>query len=60
MAPLTTPRESDWADQECRLGVSAGLVREAVAAHGDPAGAVMAAELGRGVLLAANWTRAPT
>lgn len=57
MAPLTTPRESDWTDQEHRLGVTSGLVREAVAAHcahGDPAGAVMAAELGRGVLLAAQ------
>jgi tetratricopeptide (TPR) repeat protein len=57
MAPLTAPRESDWVDQEHRLGMTAGLIREAVAAHcanGDPAGAVMAAELGRGVLLAAK------
>jgi tetratricopeptide (TPR) repeat protein len=55
--PLIPPRESGWADQEYRLGQHSGLVGEAVAVHcavGDPAGAVVAAELGRGVLLAAQ------
>ncbi len=55
--PLVVPRESGWADQEHRLGAHSGLVKEAVAAHcaaGDPSGAVEAAELGRGVLLAAQ------
>nr|WP_052478663.1 CHAT domain-containing protein [Kibdelosporangium sp. MJ126-NF4]CEL19816.1 hypothetical protein [Kibdelosporangium sp. MJ126-NF4]CTQ97041.1 hypothetical protein [Kibdelosporangium sp. MJ126-NF4] len=51
------PRESGWSDQEYRLRRYAGLVGESVAAHcatNDPAGAVRAAELGRGVLLAAQ------
>ncbi|GAB3454121.1 CHAT domain-containing protein [Actinophytocola sediminis] len=55
--PLVTPRESGWNDQEYHLGRQRGLVGETVAAHcaiGDPVGAVEAAELGRGILLAAQ------
>lgn len=57
LLPSVSPRESDWGDQEHRLGKHLGLVSEAVAAHcalGDPAGAVEAAEQGRGVILAAQ------
>ena len=57
MLPSVAPREAGWADQEHRLGEHGGLVGETVAAHcaiNDPVGAVEAAELGRGVLLAAQ------
>ncbi|MFE6838753.1 CHAT domain-containing protein [Streptomyces sp. NPDC057705] len=57
MMPLIAPREGTWEDQEYTLGEHPGLVGEAVAAHcavGDYAGAVEIAELGRGVLLAAQ------
>ncbi|NKY37231.1 CHAT domain-containing protein [Nocardia speluncae] len=57
LMPSTAPRESDWEDQEHRLGKLPGLVGEAIAAHcaiDDPAGAVEIAELGRGMLLAAQ------
>ncbi|MDH6109196.1 tetratricopeptide (TPR) repeat protein [Kitasatospora sp. MAP12-15] len=57
MLPLVATREGTWTDQERRLGEQSGLVWDAVAAHcalDDPAGAVEAAELGRGVLLAAQ------
>ncbi|WP_158634092.1 CHAT domain-containing protein [Amycolatopsis sp. WAC 04169] len=55
--PSVAPREAGLADQEHRLGGYLGLVGEAVAAHcaiGDHAGAVETAELGRGILLAAQ------
>lgn len=55
LLPTVAPMQDGWADQVFRLGEHLGLVGAAVAAHcagGDPAGAVMAAELGRGVLLA--------
>ncbi|MFK0249162.1 CHAT domain-containing protein [Amycolatopsis azurea] len=51
------PSGADWRDREYRIGQYTGLVRESIAAHcavGDPAGAVEAAERGRGVLLAAE------
>ncbi|PPK65043.1 CHAT domain-containing protein [Actinokineospora auranticolor] len=54
LLPSLPPREADWAD---RLGTQSGLVQAAVAARcavADPAGAVTVAELGRGVLLAAE------
>jgi tetratricopeptide (TPR) repeat protein len=57
MSPSVAPRESDWADQENRLGEHLGLAEETFAAHcaiNDPVGAVEAAELGRGILLAAQ------
>ncbi|QIS24559.1 CHAT domain-containing protein [Nocardia terpenica] len=57
LVPSAVPRESEWADQERRLGAYRGLVEEAIAAHcaiKDPAGAVEVAELGRGVMLAAQ------
>ncbi|QUH06215.1 CHAT domain-containing protein [Saccharopolyspora erythraea] len=57
LLPSVPPRESGWADQEYRIGRYAGLVGQAVAAHcalGDVTGAVRIAELGRGVLLAAQ------
>jgi tetratricopeptide (TPR) repeat protein len=57
LLPSVAPREAGWPDQEHRLGAHWGLVGETVAAHcaiNDPAGAVEAAELGRGVLLAAQ------
>ncbi|PFG95872.1 tetratricopeptide repeat protein [Saccharopolyspora erythraea NRRL 2338] len=57
LLPSVPPRESGWADQEHRIGRYAGLVGQAVAAHcalGDATGAVRIAELGRGVLLAAQ------
>lgn len=55
LLPSVTSRAAKWADQQHRLGEHLGLAGAAVAAHcavGDPAGAVEAAELGRGVLLA--------
>ncbi|QKW33322.1 CHAT domain-containing protein [Actinomadura sp. NAK00032] len=57
LLPSVAPREAGWADQQHRIGAHAGLVAAGVAAHcgrGDPAGAVEFAELGRGVLLAAQ------
>ncbi|WP_051793596.1 CHAT domain-containing protein [Kibdelosporangium aridum] len=57
LLPSAVPRETSWADQEHRLGAQAGLVGEAVAAHcatNDVRGAVEIAELGRGILLAAQ------
>nr|WP_157527249.1 CHAT domain-containing tetratricopeptide repeat protein [Kibdelosporangium sp. MJ126-NF4]CEL13672.1 hypothetical protein [Kibdelosporangium sp. MJ126-NF4] len=57
MLPLVAPRESGWADQEHSLGAYTELVGDAVAAHcahGDVTGAVEAAELSRGILLAAQ------
>ncbi|MEV6071922.1 CHAT domain-containing tetratricopeptide repeat protein [Nocardia sp. NPDC052001] len=57
LVPLVALRELGWEDQEYGLGLHYGLVSEAVAAHcaiGDPTGAVEVAELGRGVLLAAQ------
>ncbi|MEV6871490.1 tetratricopeptide repeat protein [Amycolatopsis sp. NPDC051128] len=54
---LIAPREGEQTDQEHRLGQHQGLVGDAVAAHcalDDTTGAVEAAELGRGVLLAAQ------
>ncbi|MFC3453040.1 CHAT domain-containing protein [Amycolatopsis speibonae] len=48
---------ADWRDREYRIGQYTGLVRESIAAHcavDDPAGAVEAAERGRGILLAAE------
>jgi hypothetical protein len=55
MLPTVSVRDAEWADQEHRLGRHLGLVGEAIAAHyaiNDFVGAVEAAELGRGVLLA--------
>ncbi len=55
LLPTVAPTQADWDDQVFRLGEHLGLAGAAVAAHcavGDPAGAVVAAELGRGVLLA--------
>jgi WD40 repeat protein/tetratricopeptide (TPR) repeat protein len=55
LLPTVAPTQGGWTDQAFRLGEHLGLVGAAVAAHcagGDPAGAVVAAELGRGVLLA--------
>ncbi|MFI9760306.1 CHAT domain-containing protein [Streptomyces sp. NPDC051963] len=57
LLPAVTARDAAWSDQEHRLGSHLGLVSEAVAAHcavGDPTGALEVAELGRGVLLAAQ------
>ncbi|MBY8862393.1 CHAT domain-containing protein [Nocardia sp. CA2R105] len=57
LMPSMAPRESGWEDQEYRLGAYPGVVGAAVEAHcatDDPAGAVEVAELGRGVLLAAQ------
>ncbi|OXM55584.1 CHAT domain-containing protein [Amycolatopsis alba] len=57
LLPLVASRETGWADREHRLGEHMGLVGEAVAAQcaaGDPVGAVETAELGRGILLAAQ------
>ncbi|MUN39407.1 CHAT domain-containing protein [Actinomadura litoris] len=57
LLPSVAPREAGWPDQQHRIGEHAGLVAAGVAAHcacGDPAGAVEFAELGRGVLLAAQ------
>jgi tetratricopeptide (TPR) repeat protein len=57
LLPAVAPRETDWADREHRFGEHIGLVSQAIAAHcatGDPAGAVEIAELGRGILLAAQ------
>ncbi|MFC9256232.1 CHAT domain-containing protein [Amycolatopsis thailandensis] len=51
------PSGADWRDREYRIGQYTGLVRESIAAHcafDDPAGAVEAAERGRGILLAAE------
>ncbi|WP_328611068.1 CHAT domain-containing protein [Amycolatopsis sp. NBC_00345] len=57
MVPLVVPREGRWEDQDYQVGKYRGeLVGDAVAAHcalGDAAGAVEAAELGRGAVLAA-------
>ncbi|MEU2042684.1 CHAT domain-containing protein [Nocardia niwae] len=57
LVPLVAPRESGWEDQEHRLGELRGLVVQVVVAHcaiNDPVGAMETAELGRGVLLAAQ------
>ncbi|GAB2826512.1 hypothetical protein GCM10027176_33640 [Actinoallomurus bryophytorum] len=57
LLPAVAAREADWADREHRFGEFAGLVSQAVAAHcaiGDPTGAAEIAELGRGILLAAQ------
>ncbi|MFX0578712.1 CHAT domain-containing protein [Nocardia nepalensis] len=57
LMPSVVSRESQWADQEHRLGRHLGLVGEAIAAHcalNDTVGAVEVSELGRGVLLAAQ------
>ncbi|MFF2549916.1 CHAT domain-containing protein [Nocardia sp. NPDC058058] len=57
LVPLVAPRELGWEDKEYSLGLHYGLVSEAVAAHcaiDDPTGAVEVAELGRGLLLAAQ------
>ncbi|MCX4091390.1 CHAT domain-containing protein [Nocardia sp. alder85J] len=55
--PSVVPRESDWEDQELRLGEDRGLVEETFAAHcavDDPVGAVENAEWGRSVLFTAQ------
>lgn len=55
--PSVAPWEAGVADQESRLGEHQHVVEEAVAAHcaiGDAVGAVRTAELGRGILLAAQ------
>lgn len=57
MLPTIRPREGGWTDQARRLRGQTTLVADAVAAHcaaGDPAGAVEAAELGRGIILGAQ------
>lgn len=57
LLPTVAAREADWTDREHRFGEHIGLASQAVAAHcatGDPAGAVEIAELGRGILLAAQ------
>lgn len=57
LLPTLPPRESGWTDRQLRVGDRRGLVEAVVSAHcgiGDAAGAVMTAELGRGVLLAAE------
>ncbi|MEU0884328.1 CHAT domain-containing protein [Lentzea sp. NPDC005914] len=57
LLPSLPPREADWVDRQHRLGTQSGLVQAVVTAHcaaADPAGAVTVAELGRGVLLAAE------
>ncbi|MEV5714740.1 CHAT domain-containing protein [Amycolatopsis mediterranei] len=57
LLPSLPPREAGWADRQQRVGDRLGLVEAAVSAHcvlGDPAGAIEVAELGRGVLLAAE------
>ncbi|NKE58145.1 CHAT domain-containing protein [Lentzea sp. PSKA42] len=57
MVPLVAPWESGLADQEHRLAVHGDLAGEAVAVHcalGNPVTAVEAAELARGVALAAQ------
>ncbi|WP_242910745.1 CHAT domain-containing protein [Actinomadura terrae] len=57
LLPSVAPREAGWSDQQHRIGEHAGLVAAGVATHcacGDPAGAIEFAELGRGVLLAAQ------
>jgi tetratricopeptide (TPR) repeat protein len=57
LLPALSPRESGWTDRQLRVSDPSGLVEAAVSAHcaiGDPAGAVVTAELGRGVLLAAE------
>ena len=57
LLPSLPPRVQALTDQAYTLGNQAGLVSHAVAAHvelGDLAGALRVAELGRGVLLAAQ------
>lgn len=57
LLPTVAARGAAWSDLEHRLGGHIGVVSEAVAAHcaiGDPTGAVEVAELGRGILLAAQ------
>ncbi|MGV9366951.1 CHAT domain-containing protein [Amycolatopsis sp. NPDC003731] len=57
LLPSLPPREAGWADRQQRVGDRLGLVEAAVSAHcaiDDPAGAIETAELGRGVLLAAE------
>ncbi|MEU2042687.1 CHAT domain-containing protein [Nocardia niwae] len=57
LIPWVVPRESGWGDQEHRLSGHHGLVGETIEAHcaiNDLVGAVEIAELGRGVLLAAQ------
>jgi CHAT domain-containing protein len=49
--------QSEWADREHSLTDYIGLVRATIAAHcaaGDPGGAVVAAEAGRGIILGAE------
>ncbi|MEU0532322.1 CHAT domain-containing tetratricopeptide repeat protein [Amycolatopsis tolypomycina] len=56
MLPAVPPRESTWIDQEFTLAEHDGLISEAIAAHcaaADPAGALLAAEHGKAILLAA-------
>ncbi|OXM52670.1 CHAT domain-containing protein [Amycolatopsis alba DSM 44262] len=57
LLPSLPPSGANWRDREYRIGQYTGLVRESIAAHcavDDPAGAVEAAERGRGILLAAE------
>lgn len=57
MLPSVAPREGGWVDHERRLGRHLGLAGQAVAAHcaiNNPVGAIEAAELGRGIMLAAQ------
>jgi hypothetical protein len=57
LLPALPPREAGWTDRQQRVGDRSGLIEAAVSAHceaGDPTGAVEIAELGRGVLLAAE------
>uniref|UniRef100_UPI0011774617 CHAT domain-containing protein n=1 Tax=Amycolatopsis kentuckyensis TaxID=218823 RepID=UPI0011774617 len=57
LLPSVPPPGANWRDREYRIGQYTGLVRESIAAHcaiGDPEGAVEVAELGRGILLAAE------
>jgi len=57
LLPSVPPPGANWRDREYRIGQYTGLVRESIAAHcaiGDPEGAIEVAELGRGILLAAE------